>query len=537
MKLKHKSINTFTIAAVFIMCIIIFNSNARAFFPHFYYTKNSKKPNYLYAIYENNLTTEEKTMLATLQGVISNKSHSQIYILNKNHLDYKIWLDDLKENYGVNYDIVKDPWYLLDKFRPYIKGYILYSNSSSKDPSINNACSLAALKNCIAIDESLENKVKEHHVEKLEGDCRNTDKYWAYNNLWNNKLNHSVVIELSPNKSTALRDYAIMSRCLIFYEDNTKDFSLRDKVFGSMKKDSICLGWGPDEYGNVKEASKYGVSVVPADWSYNLTVLSAFSSRPITQRNTFSDNFSSKNNHYVTFIMSDGDNQQWTLGNNYSSKKWYGSSSRGKFNMGFSISPSLYQLAPTVLNLYYKNASSNMYKDNFIVSPSGNGYMYPSKFEKTALKLNIKRLNNYMKNTDQKYISILDNWSFNDTSLWDKYTKYPNIQGIFYLNYHRQDDYKGKILWSNGKPIVSCRNLLWSNLEENNTLVEEINSYVNQGYTDVTNPNSYTFVYVHAWSKTMKDVEKVVNELNKNPKIKIVTPDTFMKLIKDNIKH
>ena len=279
------------------------------------------------------------------------------------------------------------------------------------------------------------------------------------------------------------------------------------------------------------------MSVVPADWSYNLTVLSAFPSTPITQKGTSLNNFSSKNNHYVTFIMSDGDNQQWTLGSNYSSEKWYGSSSRGKFNMGFTISPSIYELAPTAFKLYYKSATSNTYNDNFIVSPSGSGYMYPSEFKEDALKLNIKRLNNYMKNADQKYVSILDNWSFDNIDLWNKYTIYPNIQGIFYLNYHRQDDYKGKILWSNGKPIVSCRNLLWAKLEENNTLIEKINSYVEQGYTDIANPNAYTFVYVHAWSKTMKDVEKVIDELNKNPKIKVVTPDIFMKLIKTNIKH
>ena len=118
---------------------------------------------------------------------------------------------------------------------------------------------------------------------------------------------------------------------------------------------SICLGWGPDEFTNVSTASKYGVSMVAADWSYNLTVLSAFPSLPITQKASMNIP-KEKNVHYVTFIMSDGDNQQWNLGTNYGSPKWYGSPYRGKFNLGWSISPSLYYLAPTVFNLYYKNA-------------------------------------------------------------------------------------------------------------------------------------------------------------------------------------
>ena len=255
MKLKYKFNKIFTIVIIFTLCINIFNSGASASSLHSYYIKNPKKPTHLYAIYENNLTPEEKTMIATLQGVLSNSSYSQIYILSKSHPDYNIWLDDLKQNYGVTYDIVKDPWYLLDKFKSHVKGYVLYSNSSSKDPSINNACSLASLKNYLAIDESIENKLKDHGIKKLKGDCRNTDKYWAYNNLWNSKLSHSTAIELSPNKSIALRDYAIMNKCLVFYEDTPKEFPLRDKIFSSMEKDSICLGWGPDEYENVKEAS------------------------------------------------------------------------------------------------------------------------------------------------------------------------------------------------------------------------------------------------------------------------------------------
>jgi hypothetical protein len=171
------------------------------------------------------------------------------------------------------------------------------------------------------------------------------------------------------------------------------------------------------------------------------------------------------------------------------------------------------------------------------VSPSGNGYMYPSEFKSDSLKPFLKRLNSYMKNSDQKYVSVLDNWSLYNRDLWDKYTACSNIQGIFYLNYNRQDDYKGKIVWSRGKPVVSCRNLLWSKIEENEDLVKDINSYVKNGYTDISTPEAYTFVYVHAWSKNMKDIDKVVKQLNKNPSVKVVAPDTFMELIMENVKH
>ena len=495
------------------------------------YIKNPIIPTYLYVISQDIMTPSERTMIATLQGLVNNHCPFQIYTLNSKQPDYQIWLDDLKNNYEVSYETITNPWDLLDIFKDYIDGYILYSNKSSKDPSINNACSLASLNNSIAITKDIQDKVITHGITNLRGDCRNTDNEWAYNNLWNSGLNHSIIIELSPDKDTALRDYGIMTKSLIFYEDSIKDTSLRNKIFSSMKNDSICLGWGPDEFINVTTASKYGISMVAADWSYNLTVLSAFPSLPMNQKSSV--NIPNKKDvHTVTFIMSDGDNQQWNLGTNYSSPKWYGSSYRGDFNLGWSLSPSLYYLAPTVFNLYYKNAS---YNDYFIVSPSGNGYMYPSKFSKNSLELYISRLDTYMKEVNQKYVSIIDDSSFYDNTLWDKFTIKPNIQGLFYLDYHMHNSYSGEILWSNNKPIVSCRDLLWDGIESEDELVENINKRIDSGQTDIHNSNSYTSVYVHVWSKDLSNIQKVVNRLSENSKVAIVTPETFMELIINNV--
>lgn len=498
------------------------------------YIKNYKMPKYLYVISEDNMTNEEKTMIATLQGLISNKSEKQIYILSPSEPDYEIWLKDLKTIYNVKYKTIKDPWKLIDIFNSYIDGYVLYSNV--KSPSINNACTLASLKNSVAIEESIESIINKHGITNLIQDFINTDKYWAYNNLWNSGLNHSIVIELPSDKFTSLRDYAIMSKSLIFYEDNLSDTSLRETIFNSMDDGGHILGWGPDEYTNVSIASKYGVDIIAADWSYNLSVLSSYPSTPKTQKSN-TEFIDEDGVHYVTFIMSDGDNQQWLLGSNYSVKNWFGSPYRGNFNLGWSISPSIYYLPPTVFDKYYKSASHSKYSDNFVVPASGNGYMYPSKFPFEKLADYIKRLNEYMAIVDQHYILILDDDAFYKKDLWDKYTNNSNINGLLYLNYYKNNSYEGKIVWSNNKPVVSCRDLLWGGLEDETELINNINTRVNLGYTDIKNPNSYTFVYVHVWSNTMDNVNDVITKLNKNPKVRIVTPDVFMRLIEKNIPH
>ena len=84
-----------------------------------------------------------------------------------------------------------------------------------------------------------------------------------------------------------------------------------------------------------------------------------------------------------------------------------------------------------------------------------------------------------MKKVDEKYVAIIDDSSFYDIKLWDKFTEKSNIQGLFYLDYHRHDNYHGEILWSNNKPIVSCRDLLWDSLENEDDLVKKINDRVN----------------------------------------------------------
>ena len=493
-----------------------------------YYIKNSIIPKHLYVISEDHMSKEEQTMISALQGIISTKSNSQIYILNKNEPDYKIWLDDLNKNYNICYENISDPWKLLNKFKSTLKGYILYSNSNPS--SINNACSLSSLKDALPIEESLEVKVNNYDINTLIKNCRDTNSYWAYENLWNSGLNHSTVIQLSPDKSMALRDYAIMSKSLIFYEDNTNDTTLREQIFNSMDETARCLGWGPDEFNNVSIASKYGVDVITADWSYNLSVLSSFNPTPQTQTSQI-DVPEDDNVHYVTFIMSDGDNQQWLLGSNYSSEKWYGSKNRGNFNLGWTLSPSLYYLAPTVFNKYYESAIL----DYYLVSPSGNGYIYPSKYPQDKLINYTNRLNEYMKKVDQKYVVIIDDNSFYDIDLWDKYTSCSNIDGLFYLDYKRNNNYKGEIIWSNNKPIVSCRDLLWDDLENEDELIKNINSRANLDYIGITNPESYTFVYIHVWSKDMDNLQNVINKLNSNSKIKIVSPDIFIRLIKNNI--
>ncbi|KYH28328.1 hypothetical protein CPAL_26690 [Clostridium thermopalmarium DSM 5974] len=142
-----------------------------------------------------------------------------------------------------------------------------------------------------------------------------------------------------------------------------------------------------------------------------------------------------------------------------------------------------------------------------------------------------------MGKVNEKYVSIIDDYSFHDVKLWDKFTEKSNIDGLFYLDYSRHDKFQGEIIWSNNKPVVSCRDLLWNNFESEDELIKTINDRIALGEIDVKKPSAYTFVYVHVWSKDVNNVEDVVSRLSQNPKVRIVTPEMFMKLIRNNVEH
>lgn len=157
--------------------------------------------------------------------------------------------------------------------------------------------------------------------------------------------------------------------------------------------------------------------------------------------------------------MSDGDNVQWLL-NDFASeeKQWFGSINRGEFSMGWGMATGLIDLAPSVMNWYYENASTGIHQDEFIVGPSANGYMYPCKYPEEALNQHLSRLNVYMGRTDLSVVQVIEFKSLDNEALWDVYTQQNNIDGVIYLEYSNHAKHKGKVVWS--KFMIDIENVI-----------------------------------------------------------------------------
>jgi hypothetical protein len=229
----------------------------------------------------------------------------------------------------------------------------------------------------------------------------------------------------------------------------------------------------------------------------------------------------------VTFVVSDGDNVQWNLGG---FSDYYNHPARGKFNMGWALSPSLADLAPSVLQWFYSSASNSPGRDCFVAGPSGAGYFYPSQYPAAELNRQVQNLNDLMSRSDMSILQILDFDSFNRMDLWNKYLAQPGLEALFYLDYSRYNGAHGNVLFaSNGKPVIGARDLLWSGLEEEASLVNNLKTYPR----DPSSSDGYTLVSVHAWSKTLGNIQQVVTNLPSH--VRVVAPDAFARLIRDQV--
>ena len=396
---------------------------------------------------------------------------------------------------------------------------------------MNVATTVAGLTGAVAVDETLEPAAKAHGL-RLVADVRGKDDKWVKQKYWP-QLSHSFAVEQKPDFANQLRDYATMAGALVFYDGNS---AFRRQVVRDLDTDAATMGWGDASQGEdsfVSMSSQAGVKTIAADHARNLAPLSGITLDRISQRATARVPDPEPGTHHVAFLVTDGDNIQWMLGDFQSSTNWFANPHRGTLDLGWGISPSLVDVAPSVMRWYYDNASTGAHHDRFVVGPSGGGYLYPSMFPRAALDLHTERLATAMGRADLGVVQILDFDAFDDTALWSTYLKRREIDGLIYLEYSRYDTHKGRIVWARDKPVISARTMLWDGLAGADEA--SVTAELNAAGRDPSTAAGYSIVLWHAWSKTVDNVKTVVDGLARH--VKVVTPDALVTLVTRNVRH
>ena len=464
------------------------------------------------------LSDDEKVLVATLQGLVAKTSSEQVYIDEGG--PSTIWTNFLTSHYGItltNYTSLTD---LLTHFKNNVKGYVLYDRTGNPR-SLTAATSVCGPLGAIAVTADLEKTVRSLGITTKRADVRTKDEKWLYANA-PSAFSKQLAAEQSPSINHHLRDYITLTNAFAFYDGNTP---WRTTVLKGLASGAFCFGYGQDEFTMVSNAAQQGIPMLPTDLAANLAPLSSVYDTAAFKQHTAADPVTEENVHYVCFMTSDGDNIAFNL---WSLNNYFNNPVRGSFNMGYTISPSLADLAPAALRWYYEKAATGTGYDYFVAGPSGSGYTYPSQMPAASLDAYLVKLNALMGASGLRVCNILDQGAIGRTDLWNKYLAQPNIEALIYTGYGEAPH--GSIQFSaNGKPIIEQRDNLWQGLEEEAEVISNVNARP-------ANPHSaagYTLVFVHAWTKDLSSVQQVIAGFNAN--VRVVTPDAFVKLIKANL--
>lgn len=469
-----------------------------------------------------NYAVSERVALQTLQGVIAQTKPAILRDLSGHRA--------LVEKAGIK---VNDAYYnnfpgLLAFFANRLSGYIL---CNQKDRSTNVAISLAGVMNAIAIPADIEQTAINAGLTRLL-DVRARDEAWAlanYGNLFSKQI--ATYQQSSDDRVSFMGDYSAYTKAFQFW-DNSATGSIANSAYNRMNKGATFFGWGPEEYGTVEQLSLKSMSIIPSDWAANMSTLSNIPAKTkvFKQKEPIKPFEVKTGVHTVCFVITDGDNVQWLLGSHDNINNW-NNPARAHVNLGWTISPSLSELAPAVYEKYVDNCLTTPDGRNVLIAgPSGKSYFFPGRMPDADLETESKLLNSYMKKADLRIVNIIDaDDSDNDPS---SYLKQDNIDALFYYSYGANYTGRhGQIDWYNDKPSIGGRYTLWGTLSSPQSLANQLN----QASTNINSADGYSLVSVHIWSRDVDDVQDCINRLG--PNVRVVAPDEFVWLIRKNLRN
>lgn len=458
----------------------------------------------------------------------------------------KAWYSEVVRLNHATVSYADDVWDLLTKLQRegVVKGYVLYRPEDSSRPvysphgapSPNAGTMACGPLESVLIPEGQTNKVS---TLPMTLDARELTESAVFQQF-KSKLNRKVVALIDP-KASLVRAEAISMDAPVAGAEKTT-FS---EMLEWADPDIPVLGWCTgDEWEYTSLASKHGAFMTASNWCSNLT---AMAGTPVAQprpsrKRTYWDLDWTDNVHYVSFIVSDGDNVQWLTGGFFDGK-WWGSPSRGAFGMGWTACQAdLAQVAPPALSTLSRTASIN----DDLVLMSG-GYYYPDVFPKDALTTHARRLNSYIKECGITAVSCLTQ-KWDSPRALDAYQRmlgeWPTVEGIMPLQYAPYNAGLGKLAWVGDRPVVSARCMMWADLRSPNTgtptqVAAMLNSQ--KKISGKATEANFSWVTVHAWSDFPSEgSEGKLSGLsvtarcvaNLDSQTRVVTPTDFLRLMR-----
>jgi hypothetical protein len=480
-----------------------------------------------------NASQDVQLSVTTMTGVI-NRQQPKVYLLSSD--DAAFWLNQAFANVPHNVSPVTGNGVLdalLNSYASYITGLIIYDPNFAD--SINIATMLAGQRESIVVSPAQADALQgPPHQLPVVADLRiyqwksRVQVYsWAEQNLLKNAA-PNLVAGLDPKIPGALRSFLVATRTFIYWLD-ARNFlpdvwngwiserGLMQRIFSSYPAGTIHLGWFVDEPQGVSLTSKAAMPVLASDYFENLEVWSSVQNvqdrAGVNPAPTLHAGVGSAGvpKAYVSFTISDGDNLQY---DQHRMAQLWKDPVRGTIPIGWTISPALMRVAPSLAAYYLSTASAN---DELIAGPSGVGYMFPSDWPQEQLPPFLKLTGELMQAMKLSVIEVLDTGSgqaFVNPGLQTEYVDVLapfGVQGILSGSGQTQSSWKNV----SGVPVLQNLGLAGS---------------VNKAVSLVKNASArYLNVYVMAWSLTPSDLKQVVQQLGNE--YEVVKPAKLLEMI------
>jgi len=442
---------------------------------------------------------------------------------------YVRWLAGFRNLVHAREEGPLDTWEAVARLRRLglVRGYVLFRYDTNDRPwhglgpideSVNVATALASLHAAVAVSERFRSRAEGLGLPMVL-DARDRTEAWCLA-TYGNQFSTKLLMAADP-KSRVARSMAVASRAFVV----SRPGPTYEAALARCEPDSPVLGWGCGaEDQQTLPSSEWGLFQTATNWCHNLPVFStevvggtiprAAVSLPAQCRVSWRDLRWETGVHYATFIMSDGDNVQWMMGNfagGSEGPSYYESPVRGRFPFGWTFPyVDLAQVCPYALINLFRRASAN---DDFVLY--GGGYYYPDRFGAKrggdVLRTHAERIGEYMRLAGLHTLAVncLD---------WDgpearrAYNTYavaiPSLDGIFVVQYYPYSGGEGRVLWAEGGgrtiPVVSCRLTIWADTgRPRDTTPAGVATWLNgmpigEGRWS---EESFSFVMAHAWSR------------------------------------
>ncbi|MCC8171494.1 MAG: hypothetical protein LIP00_06850 [Parabacteroides sp.] len=422
--------------------------------------------------------------------------------------DYRLYYKALLKRTRAVESGETDVWSLVRRYseKGIVKGYVLY-DSRRNDNSVNAATVQAGIRQGVLVDVSQEKRARSLGLAKLYDACAvKLDREWF--GQTRAKLDNRLIVLANPAAGNN-RDYAIAHKAMVYYGVD----SLLDTILEWAAPLSPVVGWnsGP-EFEHIAPCSQWGLINTASDWCMNLPLL-------LVPDNAVPARFESLNLRNIdwndpapchAFVMSDGDNMQWTFGGFIRSADYWANRYNSRLPMSFtSCAVNLSMAAPDVLHILAASQPPHT-----SVVEYGGGYYYPDLFAskragRDALLRRFARIvNAHLQKTGIRVFGFICR-DVNSEAARHAYRIFAeeleNIAGMIAVQYVPYNGGNGKVFWAPGKngrqiPVLSAKTQLWASLDiPGSGNPQRVAACINDAAGKGGGESRFGWTIVHAW--------------------------------------